>query len=490
MSHTKKLLLRPISYNGVSISDGYAVCEFGLGEKITVGRGAGNHLVLEDSSRLVSRYQASVSYKDTSSALITNTSASTEMFIGAMVLHPGESVVISLSDTLIIGAYILRLQQSSTLPIEQSAAIFPLPNTAAVVEKENLIPADFDFFSVTKSAAETEVFNAPFGCIDDTDDNNSLIDSLYSISMGSGCVNQEIQVDDESLLQAEQNLDPLVLLSIDPKDSSKVTYSLDEGHEINSLFLVPRAINQAQSIHNSESTSDLLSNNFASKKNSITKPLNVDAQNQIVSSRNAHARLSNSHRQAFARGLKIDACKLPEFSPEFFEVLGGALLHLTAGAVNMMHGRAHIKHEMRADVTIIASSGNNPLKFAPDAQSALMHLIGDQVPGFMHSVEAIDDAFDDLLAHQIGLVSGARVAVYEVVKNFSPEKIQKHKTSDNVLDSLLSISRKSKLWDLYEAYYAEVSGNARENFELRFQQAFSQAYEMEIDRMCEARERT
>ena len=52
------------------------------------------------------------------------------------------------------------------------------------------------------------------------------------------------------------------------------------------------------------------------------------------------------------------------------------------------------------------------------------------------------------------------------------------------------MSKKAKLWELYETHYAEVAGNARDDFELRFQQAFSQAYEQEIDRMCEAREST
>ena len=61
-------------------------------------------------------------------------------------------------------------------------------------------------------------------------------------------------------------------------------------------------------------------------------------------------------------------------------------------------------------------------------------MIGERIPGFMHSVEAIDDAFDDLLAHQIGLMSGARAAVYEVVKNFSPEKIQKYMIKNNFID--------------------------------------------------------
>lgn len=485
MSYPPRLVIKAVTYNGASINNAAMLCEFGAGEQITLGRSAGNHLVLDDPSRLVSRVQASLLYKDESSALINNISNSTGIFIGETALQPGASAVISFSDTLIIGAYILTLQRSTASHNEQPVAMPEVKTSTGFTDAKNFIPVDFDFFSVEKPLEKKVDFSSFADIAEDAGANSLLGDNLDSLRNDRSFLNHHEEVPCDRLLQ-EESSDPLALLSAGDKVSAVATHNLDDGNEINSLFVVPRVTNQAGSNHHGINSIESIPPVIALTNNRTTKqaPAGRQSTNTGVS-----AGLSDVHRQAFARGLQIDEGKLPEFTPAFFELLGGALLHLTAGAVNMMHERAHIKHELRADVTIIASSGNNPLKFAPDAQSALMHLIGEQVPGFMHSVEAIDDAFDDLLAHQIGLMSGARAAIYDVVKNFSPGKIQKYLVNKNVVDSLLPMSKRSKLWELYEAHYAEVAGNAREDFELRFQQAFSQAYEQEIDRMCEARER-
>lgn len=482
MQYSPRLIIKAITYNGASINNSDMLCELGASEPITIGRSAGNHLVLDDPSRLVSRVQASLVYKDDSSAIINNVSSSTGIFIGATALQPGASSVIGLSDPLMIGAYILMLQQASLLAVERFVAKEEAKVASRFTNETNFIPADFDFFATETSLENAVVFSVSEEAIDDLSSSSLLLDNLGASDKKAHFVHQVKEDAGDKFLQ-EQSADPLELLSSADSAGFAPTYSLDDGNAINSLFVAPCASNQVESSRHSIEVIESLADVLAPARQRPTK-------RQSSNTAGTGAVLPGAYRQAFARGLQIDEGKLPEFTPEFFEVLGGALLHLTAGAVNMMHERAHIKHEMRADVTIIASSGNNPLKFAPDAQSALMHLIGERVPGFMHSVEAIDDAFDDLLAHQIGLMSGARAAVYDVVKNFSPEKIHKYLVNKNVVDSIFPMSKKSKLWALYETHYTEVAGNAREDFELRFQQAFSQAYEQEIDRMCEARERT
>ena len=45
--------------------------------------------------------------------------------------------------------------------------------------------------------------------------------------------------------------------------------------------------------------------------------------------------------------------------------------------------RAATKHELRAQVTVIQSRNNNPLKFSPDAQAALEQLLQPPVRGFL-----------------------------------------------------------------------------------------------------------
>lgn len=188
------------------------------------------------------------------------------------------------------------------------------------------------------------------------------------------------------------------------------------------------------------------------------------------------------------RGSGLPANAVPALTPAFMESLGGLFASMTDGTIRLMHARSAIKHEIRANVTIIAAAGNNPLKFAPDGRSAVVQLLGQRFPGFMESRRAIEDAFDDLSAHQVGLLAGARTAMYEVIGRFSPERLKQRLGEASLLDTLLPSMRKARLWELYENAYLDLAGEAREEFEALFQQAFARAYEHEIERIAAGKE--
>jgi FHA domain-containing protein len=188
-------------------------------------------------------------------------------------------------------------------------------------------------------------------------------------------------------------------------------------------------------------------------------------------------------RAAFARGCGIDVNHISEFTPQAMEMLGRIVAAMTAGTIRLMHGRSSTKHEMRANVTIIATDGNNPLKFAPDGAAALTQLLGRGSPGFMPPLRAIDDAFDDLSAHQVGLLAGSRAAMYDVAAMLGPERFLARAGEKSGLETMMPAKHKARLWDLYESGYQEMVGEAREEFENLFQRAFARAYEQEIDRI-------
>lgn len=188
-------------------------------------------------------------------------------------------------------------------------------------------------------------------------------------------------------------------------------------------------------------------------------------------------------RAAFARGCGIDVNHISEFTPQAMEMLGRIVAAMTAGTIRLMHGRSSTKHEMRANVTIIATDGNNPLKFAPDGSAALTQLLGRGSPGFMPPLRAIDDAFDDLSAHQVGLLAGSRAAMYDVAAMLGPDRFLARAGEKSGLETVMPAKHKARLWDLYESGYQEMVGEAREEFENLFQRAFARAYEQEIDRI-------
>lgn len=188
-------------------------------------------------------------------------------------------------------------------------------------------------------------------------------------------------------------------------------------------------------------------------------------------------------RAAFARGCGVDINHISEFTPQAMEMLGRIVAAMTAGTIRLMHGRSSTKHEMRANVTIIATDGNNPLKFAPDGAAALTQLLGRGSPGFMPPLRAIDDAFDDLSAHQVGLLAGSRAAMYDVAAMLGPDRFLARAGEKSGLETMMPAKHKARLWDLYESGYQEMVGEAREEFENLFQRAFARAYEQEIDRI-------
>ena len=131
-------------------------------------------------------------------------------------------------------------------------------------------------------------------------------------------------------------------------------------------------------------------------------------------------------------------------------------------------------------MTMIMAQDNNPLKFSPTVEAALTHLLSPPVHGFMPPVRAMKDAHDDLRAHQLGFLAGMRAALEELLARFAPEEMRKRLTDSSVLDDLLPINRKAKLWDLFVESSTTVSGEAREDFNAAFGKAFRRAYDAQV----------
>ncbi|MFY8133571.1 MAG: type VI secretion system-associated FHA domain protein TagH [Aquimonas sp.] len=187
--------------------------------------------------------------------------------------------------------------------------------------------------------------------------------------------------------------------------------------------------------------------------------------------------------EAFARGCGLSVTQVGAFDDAAAENLGQLFRSLVAGALQLIHARSSTKHELRAQMTIIATSGNNPLKFAPDVQAAMLQLVGRGLPGFMPPVEAVRDAFADLSAHQVGLLAASRAAMYAMAGRLSPEHIQQRVGGPRGFSGLLPSAHKAQLWDAFVAEHAKLLGEAREEFDAAFQGAFVDAYEGEVRRV-------
>ncbi len=184
------------------------------------------------------------------------------------------------------------------------------------------------------------------------------------------------------------------------------------------------------------------------------------------------------------RGMTPGARPRASLSPELMRRMGELLRVSVHGTVELLQARAMLKRELRTEVTLMAAGDNNPLKFSPDGAAALAHLLAPQtVRGFMEPAVAMRDAYDDLLAHQIGFVAGMRAALAGLIARFDPERLEERLTQRSMLDALLPMARKARLWELFSELFADISLEAQEDFDALFGRAFVEAYEAQIARI-------
>lgn len=189
--------------------------------------------------------------------------------------------------------------------------------------------------------------------------------------------------------------------------------------------------------------------------------------------------------QAFCRGAQIqvaapaDAAQLAQR----MEHLGRILRAAVAGTQELMAVRASTKYEMRAQVTQIQARSNNPLKFAPDVRTGVEQLVEPAARGFLEGPAAMEDAMKDLIGHMIGSVAGMRAALEGLLDRFTPEMLEQTLGQGSMLDSLVPMGRKARLWELYLLRYQTLRESAQDDFHAVFGKAFLAAYEQQVERL-------
>jgi type VI secretion system FHA domain protein len=187
--------------------------------------------------------------------------------------------------------------------------------------------------------------------------------------------------------------------------------------------------------------------------------------------------------QALMRGLGLSELNTKRSAEEIAELAGAMLREAAAGTMGVLMGRAMTKRESRLDMTMISAAANNPLKFFPDADSALTQMINGTMPGYMQPARAFANAFDDLKAHELAIMAGMRAALAGVLERFDPAAIEARLQVPTVMDKMLSANRKAKMWDRMVELYTQMASEADSDFHRLFGEAFGKAYEEQIARL-------
>ena len=180
---------------------------------------------------------------------------------------------------------------------------------------------------------------------------------------------------------------------------------------------------------------------------------------------------------ALLRGAGVSELAVPGgLTPKFMEDVGAVMRETMRGLLDLLAARAHAKREVRADATIIVANDNNPLKFSPDLDAAIAHLLMPRQQGFMPPQRSLADARESLRSHQEGFVAGMQAALAAVLARFDPGKLEERLLESSSGGSLLSMNHKAKLWNLYEELYGEISREAETDFHFLFGEEFLEAY--------------
>ena len=174
-------------------------------------------------------------------------------------------------------------------------------------------------------------------------------------------------------------------------------------------------------------------------------------------------------------------------SPEEQEALArtlGNLVRLTVdGLIRALAVRNGFKQELRLEMTTIRPVENNPLKFSINAQDALQRMLFLRQQGFMEPEQAIEEAFHDIMAHEMAMVAGLQAALQALLDRFDPKALEEHFREFGALTGALPLLREAKYWDVFKKTYAQVRRDAEEGFMHLFGEAFNRAYEEQVHRL-------
>ncbi len=445
-----------------------------------IGRADGNALVLHDPERHISRIQAVVVFQE-GQYYIRCLGSALPIYLNDQPLNNGEEAPIHNGDSIIISNYLMRvcgeeattysdqkpflvheddpfaifdkqtnddqvissssdpenkLLHKAALPeefISNSSGVETDPLAMVAPEPKDLIPIDFDPFA-------EPLFSNP----------DSAPEPSHKAQHIDRLLNEEKSMLASTGQPDAPSVDPLVLMGVEP-DRGDESSRADHVPERQAAFKVPNLSN-----------------------NQIPSSKRIDNE----SSRNA---VGNSDElcRAFLKGAGVPELDV-QFTPELMELVGQLLRESTQGTLDLLLARSLTKQEVRANVTLIAPRENNPLKFSPNVEAALKHLLSTQDRGFMTPLQAMKDAHDDLRAHQFGFMAGMRAALTGILERFDPQKLEQRFTHKNFLDTLFPWTQRAKLWDMFIAQYEDMSEEAKEDFHSLFGKEFLRAYEEQM----------
>jgi FHA domain-containing protein len=75
-----------------------------------------------------------------------------------------------------------------------------------------------------------------------------------------------------------------------------------------------------------------------------------------------------------------------------------------------------------------------------------------------------------------------------VLARFTPQALEQKLAGKSMIDSVLPMARKARLWELYLQHYEGIREEAQEDFHGLFGKAFLAAYEQQLEQLRRERQ--
>lgn len=442
----------------------------------TIGRDSDNHLVLRDDTRQISRLQALLQVAD-DACLLKNLSSVSTIEVNRVPIGYAQAQRLNMGDIIRIGPYLLRAEPDDAT-IERTVE-------AAATGAAAAAPA--------ASAAQAQANGAGNKLW-------GLLHERFGLGKAQGAGEQSgaraapARHRDSPASAAPRDLnqlstDPLDLFAQPHGDPDARAGAAREGED-----RAPPTVTQPD--HAPEWTQHVRVQPAQSAPPAASRPGAPAARSGDIPGADDASDMPSRVRaspapapatpetllQAFFEGAGLDtAAEQHHWSAEQLFVAGQLLALFANGTVELLSSRSILKREVKADMTMLLDRENNPLKLLPDGSAVLRQMFGLPLPGFMTPQSAVSDAFQDLHAHQIGMVAGMRAALMDLLTRFSPQRLRERDAAPQWYEKRVPALYKARLWDRYAATHRDTLFAIEDDFASVFGKAFLSAYDAEVE---------
>jgi predicted component of type VI protein secretion system len=225
------------------------------------------------------------------------------------------------------------------------------------------------------------------------------------------------------------------------------------------------------------------------------------AVRQATGSRGANSNTTEL-LEAFQSGAGIDLELPAGLRPDFMKTLGKLLRTLVGGLHYLSSQRMRLRDEPSDRNSNPQARHIDPIRAAAEETRLLANLLKPGAIGSDKPQTRVQETIDDLAARIAAMRAAMDAALEQAEAKLSPAAMEARLERSLILDELLPMRRKARLWDLYRsihgsapaptAHGAPDTGSGRQG-RLRtnrtpgvrelFNQAFTRAYELEVARL-------